>query len=134
MKLASYIADGKEAYAVVTGDGVITMNDRLGGHATSLREALAGDMLSKIGVTAGRTVTAVTSTPDIKFLPVIPNPEKILCVGIDSGNSMPPSTAPRTPSGPTSLRASSTRWWHMRARCCGRRCRPASISRASWRW
>ena len=31
MKLASYIADGKPSFGVVTGDGVITMNDRFGG-------------------------------------------------------------------------------------------------------
>ncbi len=45
MKLASYIADGKECFGVVTGDGVITMNDRFGGHAASLKEAIAGGLL-----------------------------------------------------------------------------------------
>ena len=82
MKLASYIADGKESYGVVTGDGVITMNDRFGGHAASLREALAGDLLPRIkeAATQGR---ADHKLSDIKFLPVIPNPEKILCVGIN---------------------------------------------------
>ena len=35
MKLASYMTDGKSAYGVVTGDGVITLNDRLRArHAT----------------------------------------------------------------------------------------------------
>ena len=33
MKLASYIADGKPSYGVVTGDGVITMNDSFGGRS-----------------------------------------------------------------------------------------------------
>ena len=40
MKLASYIAGGKECYGVVSGDGVITMR----GHA-SLRDALAAGAL-----------------------------------------------------------------------------------------
>src|SRR6266545_391343 len=31
MKLASYLANGKDAFGVVTGDGVVTMNERLGG-------------------------------------------------------------------------------------------------------
>jgi hypothetical protein len=48
MKLASYIADGKECYGVVTGDGVITMNERFGGHAASLKEAIAGGLLPQI--------------------------------------------------------------------------------------
>ncbi len=37
MKLASYVAGGKECYGVVVGDGVVTMK----GHA-SLRDALGG--------------------------------------------------------------------------------------------
>ena len=42
MKLASYVADGAPAYGVVNDDGVITMNNRFGGRAASLRDALAG--------------------------------------------------------------------------------------------
>ena len=44
MKLASYIADGKPAFGVVTEMGVITLSDRLrgGSHAT-LKDALAED-------------------------------------------------------------------------------------------
>jgi 2-keto-4-pentenoate hydratase/2-oxohepta-3-ene-1,7-dioic acid hydratase in catechol pathway len=82
MKLASYIADGKECYGVVTGDGVITMNERFGGHAASLREALAGGLLPQIKEAAANG-RADRTLSDIKFLPVIPNPEKILCVGIN---------------------------------------------------
>ena len=33
MKLASYIADGKPSFGVVVGDGVVTMNERLGGRS-----------------------------------------------------------------------------------------------------
>jgi 2-keto-4-pentenoate hydratase/2-oxohepta-3-ene-1,7-dioic acid hydratase in catechol pathway len=82
MKLASYIADGKECYGVVNGDGVITMNDRFGGHAASLREALTGGLLPRIKESAAEA-QADHKLSDIKFLPVIPNPEKILCVGIN---------------------------------------------------
>ena len=82
MKLASYIADGKESYGVVTGDGVITMNERFGGHAASLREALAGGLLPQIKEAAEHG-QADRKLSEIKFLPVIPNPEKILCVGIN---------------------------------------------------
>ena len=82
MKLASYIADGKECYGVVTGDGVITMNDRFGGHAASLREAIAGGLLPQIKEAAANG-QADHKLSEIKFLPVIPNPEKILCVGIN---------------------------------------------------
>ncbi|MBX9775977.1 MAG: fumarylacetoacetate hydrolase family protein [Xanthobacteraceae bacterium] len=82
MKLASYIADGKACYGVVAGDGVITMNERFGGHAASLREALAGGLLPRIQEAASQAQPD-RKLSDIKFLPVIPNPEKILCVGIN---------------------------------------------------
>jgi 2-keto-4-pentenoate hydratase/2-oxohepta-3-ene-1,7-dioic acid hydratase in catechol pathway len=82
MKLASYVADGKEWFGVVTGDGVITMNHRLGGHHHSLRAALAGDMLGFIR-RAAEGATPDHKLTDIKWLPVIPNPEKILCAGIN---------------------------------------------------
>jgi 2-keto-4-pentenoate hydratase/2-oxohepta-3-ene-1,7-dioic acid hydratase in catechol pathway len=82
MKLASYIADGKECYGVVTGDGVITMNEQFGGHAASLRDALAGGLLPRIKEAADKTGPS-HKLGEIKFLPAIPNPEKILCVGIN---------------------------------------------------
>ena len=43
MKLASYVAGGKECYGVVVGDGVVTMK----GHA-SLRDALAAGALDEM--------------------------------------------------------------------------------------
>jgi 2-keto-4-pentenoate hydratase/2-oxohepta-3-ene-1,7-dioic acid hydratase in catechol pathway len=82
MKLASYIVDGAEAYGLVKDDGVITMNTRFGGHAASLREALAGNLLPQI------KEAAANASPDhklseITFLPVITNPERIACAGIN---------------------------------------------------
>ncbi len=42
MKLASYIANGKPSFGVVVGDGVVTMNDKLGGRYATLRDAHRG--------------------------------------------------------------------------------------------
>jgi 2-keto-4-pentenoate hydratase/2-oxohepta-3-ene-1,7-dioic acid hydratase in catechol pathway len=82
MKLASYMVDGQPAFGVVTGDGVVTMNTRLGGKYATLRDALADYALDEM------RDAALGATPDqklagLKFLPAIPNPEKILCVGIN---------------------------------------------------
>src|SRR4051794_9406759 len=80
MKLASYVADGKNCYGVVIGDGVVTMNGKLG--FATLRDALAADGLAAIGQAAkdGRPDHKLA---DIRMLPVIPNPGKILCAGIN---------------------------------------------------
>ena len=82
MKIASYIASGKPAFGVVSGDGVITMNERLGGKYPTLRDALADYALDEM------RDAAMGATPDqklagLQFLPAIPDPEKILCVGIN---------------------------------------------------
>jgi 2-keto-4-pentenoate hydratase/2-oxohepta-3-ene-1,7-dioic acid hydratase in catechol pathway len=94
MKLASYVVDGKPAYGAVTDDGVITLSGRLAG-APTLRDAIANDRLAEM-----RHLAA--GTPDrkldgLRFLPSIPNPDKIICVGInyrahaaEVGRELPP--------------------------------------------
>ncbi len=81
MKLASYRLDGEETFGAVVGDGVVTLGGRDARFAT-LRDAIAAGALGELrAATAGKwpdhQLAAVT------FLPVIPNPEKIICVGIN---------------------------------------------------
>src|SRR5258708_4439757 len=82
MKLASYMTDGKSAFGVVSGDGVITLNDRLRARHASLRDALAGGALEEIR-NAAQSARPDRKLSEVCFLPAIPNPEKILCVGIN---------------------------------------------------
>src|SRR5258708_19795301 len=80
MKLASYMADGKACFGVVTDDGVVTLNQRLG--YASLRDALTTGGLAEIGKAAD-AAKPDHKLADVKWLPVIPKPEKILCAGIN---------------------------------------------------
>jgi 2-keto-4-pentenoate hydratase/2-oxohepta-3-ene-1,7-dioic acid hydratase in catechol pathway len=80
MKLASYMADGQACFGVVTDDGVVTLNQRLG--YASLRDALTTGGLAEIRKAANATKPD-HKRADVKWLPVIPNPEKILCAGIN---------------------------------------------------
>jgi 2-keto-4-pentenoate hydratase/2-oxohepta-3-ene-1,7-dioic acid hydratase in catechol pathway len=80
MKLLSFTADGKDLFGAVSGDGIVTLNDRVG-HPT-LRAALAA------GAMDGMQKAASGAKPDrqlkdVKFLPAIPNPNKILCAGVN---------------------------------------------------
>lgn len=82
MRIASYLADGVPSFGVVTGDGVVTLNDRLSQRHASLRAALAAGALDEIRALANG------ARPDRDFaglhlLPVVPNPGKTLCVGIN---------------------------------------------------
>jgi len=82
MKLASYIADGKESFGAVVGDGVVTLNDKMDGKYASLKELVAANALGE----AAKALEGAAPDHDlssIDFLPLIPNPGKIICIGIN---------------------------------------------------
>jgi 2-keto-4-pentenoate hydratase/2-oxohepta-3-ene-1,7-dioic acid hydratase in catechol pathway len=78
MKLASYIADGEPAFGVVLDGGIAMIEGRF----PSLKDLLASNAIAEVRKKLAH------AEPDhdlkrVKFLPVIPNPNKILCVGIN---------------------------------------------------
>jgi hypothetical protein len=80
MRLLSFNADGKHLFCVVNGDGVVTLNGRIG--QPTLRDALAADSIGEIRKLLD-SEKPDRKLADIGFLPVIPRPEKILCAGIN---------------------------------------------------
>jgi len=82
MKLASYMVDGKATFGVVTSDSIINATRCLGGRFSTLRQVLAADALDELArVTTGQAPDH--KLPDVKFLPVVPDPQRIVCVGIN---------------------------------------------------
>src|ERR1700758_1495316 len=82
MKLASYSTASGSGYGVVAGDGIVALSTRLGDKAPTLRDLLAKDLVGE----AARL--AQGAKPDfalsaIAYEPVIPNPGKIICVGLN---------------------------------------------------
>jgi 2-keto-4-pentenoate hydratase/2-oxohepta-3-ene-1,7-dioic acid hydratase in catechol pathway len=80
MKLLTFAADGKEWFGAVSGDGIITLNDKIG--QPSLRAALSAGSISAMQQVA-KDATPDRKLAGVKFLPVIPNPNKILCAGVN---------------------------------------------------
>jgi 2-keto-4-pentenoate hydratase/2-oxohepta-3-ene-1,7-dioic acid hydratase in catechol pathway len=80
MKLLSFVADGKEWFGAVRGDGIVTLNDRVG--HSSLRAAFAAGAMDAMRK-AAKEAKPDRKLANVKFLPVIPRPEKILCAGIN---------------------------------------------------
>ena len=80
MKLLTYSHGGNVSYGAVVGDGVVDLGKRLGhGDLRALLEA---------GAIAEAADAAEGADPDhglgdITFLPTIPNPDKIICVGLN---------------------------------------------------
>jgi len=80
MKIATYLLDGAETYGVVTGDEVTAAGRELGSRCPTLRDVLAAGALDELRRSAnGKRVKLA----DVRLLPVIPRPDKIVCVGIN---------------------------------------------------
>jgi 5-carboxymethyl-2-hydroxymuconate isomerase len=81
MRLLSFQAAGKPRFGAVAGDGIVDLT----GASGSLREALAANALGRLreAAAAGRPQFALA---EVTFLPPIPFPEKIICVGVNYGN------------------------------------------------
>jgi 2-keto-4-pentenoate hydratase/2-oxohepta-3-ene-1,7-dioic acid hydratase in catechol pathway len=80
MKLLSFAADGKDWFGALRDNGVVTLNDKIA--QPSLRAALAAGAMEKMRDVACHAAPDCT-LDEIKFLPVIPQPGKILCAGIN---------------------------------------------------
>ena len=95
MKLASYIVNGTNAFGVVVGEQVVTVNNHFGTRYPTLRSALEAGALDKIRTVVDNAMPD-HQISDLFFLPVIPNPGKILCAGLnyrshvaETGREMP---------------------------------------------
>jgi 2-keto-4-pentenoate hydratase/2-oxohepta-3-ene-1,7-dioic acid hydratase in catechol pathway len=83
VKLASYRTSKGAGYGVVRDDAIVDLTRRLGRKYPDLRALLAGNALGE-----ARKIAKAAKKPDFKvgkiaFLPVIPNPGKIVCVGLN---------------------------------------------------
>ena len=82
MKLISFLNQGVASYGVVQGDDVLDLTPILGAQAPDLKTFIAKALF------ASATQALQTNKPNLKLsqlqlLPVIPNPDKIFCVGLN---------------------------------------------------
>jgi 2-keto-4-pentenoate hydratase/2-oxohepta-3-ene-1,7-dioic acid hydratase in catechol pathway len=81
MKLLTYKTSRGTSYGAVAGQGVIDLGRRLGSKYPDLKALIAANAF-------GEAAKLLKEPPDhklseIEFLPVIPNPGKIVCVGLN---------------------------------------------------
>lgn len=81
MKLASYIHKGKRSYGIVTAEGVVDLGKRLGDRYIDLKALLQGNGLTEARCYLSNSIDMLID--EITFLPVIEQPGKILCVGMN---------------------------------------------------
>jgi len=82
MRLVSFVRGGRARFGVLTEDGVVAdISDLLPG-AQSLRDVLEQERLSE-AEQAARGSDDRVPLRELELLPVIPNPSKVICVGIN---------------------------------------------------
>ena len=82
MKLASFVHRGRHGFGLVVGDGLFDLTARLAGRAATLDDVLRQGLLDELAVMT-RNVQAEIPLADVRFLPPLARPGKILCVGIN---------------------------------------------------
>lgn len=82
MKFASYLVHGQESYGLVTQNGIIDLKSKLSPEYVDLKSFLSQPDYLSIGLQYTNSPIDFTEN-EISFLPVIPNPNKILCLGMN---------------------------------------------------
>lgn len=84
MKLVSFRHQGRTSFGVLAEPEVLDVGPQLTGSGIpSLKAALAADASLRKVAEAAQATPARISLGDIEFLPVIPSPGRILCVGLN---------------------------------------------------
>ena len=80
MRIASYILpNGQASYGTVQADGIVDAGRDIKKDYPDLRSMLAGDAVSRLKDADGESY----SLDSIEFIATIPNPDKIICIGLN---------------------------------------------------
>ena len=84
MQLASFVHRGKPGFGAVVGDGVIDLGAAFDGRIDSLKALLQAEAVAE-AASLVRDRRPDFATSAVSWLPVIPNPGKIWCCGLNYG-------------------------------------------------
>ncbi len=84
MRLISYQHNGQDGYGAVVGDRVVDLRATFGAQAPDLKAFIAAGLVPQA---AAQVEAASVTLPlsELQLLPVIPNPGKIFCIGLNYG-------------------------------------------------
>jgi 5-carboxymethyl-2-hydroxymuconate isomerase len=85
MRFVSFAAGSYASFGIVRGDQIADVGRALGGRYTTLGELLrAGEFPRAMEV--GARLEPTIALDSIRYLPVVPDPEKLICIGVNYGN------------------------------------------------
>lgn len=80
MKLATVAIDGRTTWGIVEGETFLDVGAALKARYADLKAAIGARLA---GVAEARSAAASFPIANVTWLPVVPNPDKILCVGLN---------------------------------------------------
>jgi 2-keto-4-pentenoate hydratase/2-oxohepta-3-ene-1,7-dioic acid hydratase in catechol pathway len=100
-RLATYVINGLQKYGAVVGDGIVDLSGRFGQQYPTLHEAIAAGALMRLAEEGAR-YQPHHALDQISWLPPVPQPEKIICIGVNypdrNAEYKDGSDAPKYPS------------------------------------
>lgn len=114
MKLVSFSRNGQQGYGAVTDKGVVNLSAVMGSRFADLKALLAADALAEAATVAAQR-TADFALADAVLLPVIPNPGKIWCCGLNYGEHVRESNREVTEQPTFFLRVADSQVGHEQA-------------------
>ena len=91
MRLLSFTVGDYTSFGALTGDGsaveggIVDLGRLIGGQYPTLGSVLRAGELPR-AMSLGTTSKATISLDEVRYLPTVPDPEKIICIGINYGN------------------------------------------------
>ncbi len=80
MKIASFETDERATFGVMVDDTLREVSDSFRARYPDLRSVIAATALDELGDEVGGVEYAID---DVRFAPCIPNPDKVICVGVN---------------------------------------------------
>jgi 2-keto-4-pentenoate hydratase/2-oxohepta-3-ene-1,7-dioic acid hydratase in catechol pathway len=85
MRLLSFAVGDYVSFGALNGEGIVDLGRLLGEQYPTLGAVLRGGELNRT-MSLGATSKATIALGEIRYLPTIRDPEKIICIGINYGN------------------------------------------------
>ncbi len=93
MKFVSYESQGQASFGLVQDNKIIDLKARLNGAYPDLKSFIASDDWQKLAEDALGSGEGDADFDGVTLLPVIPNPDKILCVALNYGDHVAEANA-----------------------------------------
>ena len=84
MKFLSFTHEGRASFGAVIGNGIVDLGSQDNG-LDDLRDAIRASQLAALGDIAMQSEPDLELN-DVEYLPTIPNPPKIICIGVNYAN------------------------------------------------